>query len=197
MCSQRLTRPGRLCRECESELDRERLAAASVGDLEGSLIPLEVPRTPETGTQPGWQTRSRPLLAALAFSIGLASVATLYVAQRSTTSPAGDSVMLDRDVSNVRPRMFQPGRDADVASPSPAPQPRVARPRVVTLASGSNVDARHGLDRVLALSDALARCGEQRFFDRLACEQRARARYCDDAGRLPQCIDETSHDRGK
>ncbi|HEX6136336.1 MAG TPA: hypothetical protein VF059_01650 [Casimicrobiaceae bacterium] len=201
MCSQPLTRPGRLCRECESELDRERLAAASIGDLGASLLPLEASRPAEPGAQEGWQTRlwSRPLLVVGAFSIGLASAGTLYVAQRSLTPPGAESVMLDRDVSHVTPRLFAAGRDADAASTQPAEQPRgSARPRTVTLASASAADARHGLDRALALADALARCGAQRFFDRLACEQRARTRYCNGAGGgLPQCSDEAPRDRGK
>jgi hypothetical protein len=41
------------------------------------------------------------------------------------------------------------------------------------------------------LADALARCGEERFLARPDCEQRARARYCDAASALPQCMPAT------
>ena len=46
MCSQRLPRPGKLCRECERELDRARLAANTVAGL-APLGPAFAPPTIE------------------------------------------------------------------------------------------------------------------------------------------------------
>ena len=44
MCSQRLTRPGRLCRECERELDRARATAESAGNLSSALPLIDAAR---------------------------------------------------------------------------------------------------------------------------------------------------------
>jgi hypothetical protein len=50
-------------------------------------------------------------------------------------------------------------------------------------------------DRVLGLADALDNCAREPLFARLACEARARTRYCDGAAAsIPQCADSTSRE---
>jgi len=55
--------------------------------------------------------------------------------------------------------------------------------------------SRHSFDRVLGLADALDNCASEPLFARLACEARARTRYCDGAAAsIPQCADSTSRE---
>jgi len=44
MCSQRLTRPGRLCRECEHELQRARHVGLAIGELAPAVTCSEAVR---------------------------------------------------------------------------------------------------------------------------------------------------------
>jgi len=54
-------------------------------------------------------------------------------------------------------------------------------------------------DRVLGLADALDGCSHQPIFGRIACEHRARERFCNDPGALqiPQCADRPPRDYGQ
>ena len=54
-------------------------------------------------------------------------------------------------------------------------------------------------DRVLGLADALDGCSHQPIFARIACEHRARERFCNDSGALqiPQCADRPPRDYGQ
>ena len=105
MCSQRLPRPGRLCRECERELDRARAVAASVDTLSPAMPLVDVARL---ANEPpgGWsaQLRSRPTVVVGAFAVGIAAAIAFYVVDLSHASAPGASVMIDRDLTNVRPR---------------------------------------------------------------------------------------------
>ena len=211
MCSQRLPRPGKLCRECERELDRARLAANTVAGLAPLGPPLAPPTIEELPGNGAWTARLRPrapIVAAVAFALGIAGAAVLYAAQRPAVSPQDASVMLDRDVSHVTPRLFAPpprpaapvaapeakSAPARASAPRPAPGHVAAAPPAAQAAEATEVP--RALDRVLALSDALARCASETFFERLACEQRARMRYCDGAGNLPQCARNAPRDTG-
>lgn len=244
MCSQRLTRPGKLCRECEHELGRARAVAASVDTLAGAVPLIEASRL--AAGSPGRdriaRLRSRPAALAAAFTIGLATAAGAYVVQRThATAPA--SVMLDQDLRNIKPRSFgapqpahatafqengspptaTPGR-ADSTQPlhaakSPSRHATAARstridgasiamgdeaggrkpaagvlvpdserlkPATLIVATSGNAPA--GLDRILALSSALETCAQEPLFSRIACDYRARIRYCDGAAaRTAQC----------
>lgn len=242
MCSQRLTRPGKLCRECERELGRARAVAASVDMLSG--VPL-IDASRMAGAPPAdaWRARlrSRPALLVTAFSIGLATASAAYVAQRTHAVSPPASVMLDRDLRNVRPRSFGAPATAQVANFQPTGSPSAAAPeraqnaqpasppessprhanaaratRVVggvATATGSTLDAQRvatdadrsnptlmpvgaaapgraadGLDRVLALSNALDTCAQEPLFSRIACEYQARLTYCAGvAERIAQC----------
>jgi hypothetical protein len=105
MCSQRLPRPGRLCRECERELDRARAIAASVDTLSPAMPLVDVA---QLANEPpgGWsaQLRSRPTVVVGAFAVGIAAAIAFYVVDLSHASAPGASVMIDRDLTNVRPR---------------------------------------------------------------------------------------------
>jgi hypothetical protein len=247
MCSQRLTRPGKLCRECERELGRARAAAASVDTLSGAVPLIDASRMAGMPPADAWRARlrSRPALLLMAFSIGLATAATGYVVQRTRAASADASVMLDRDVRNIKPRSFGASTTARVANFQPigspsgsptaaAPEPagnaqpasapesparhwsaarptRVAsgvataigstpnaqkiaadaeppNPVLMPVAAAAPGSAPDGLDRVLALSSALESCAQEPLFARIACEYRARLKYCAGvAARVAQC----------
>ena len=247
MCSQRLTRPGRLCRECERELSRARMAGLSL-EPSGSPATDEAPRMAMTVTAHdrggrAWLRGRAPVVVG-ALAIGAAIAATLHASQRFDAADAPRSVMLERDLSDLRPRAFAPVttpaasveraassgpparaapieasavRVVAVETPPNAVAPN-AKPRVVRIASvtanaaaaiepvaqvepaerGAAPAIAHArsYDRVLAFSDALARCGEETFFARLVCEERARSRFCNGAGDLPQCASAPPRDYG-
>ena len=92
MCSQRLPRPGRLCRECERELDRARAVAASVDTLSPAMPLVDVARL---ANEPpgGWsaQLRSRPTVVVGAFAVGIAAAIAFYVVDLSHASAPGAS----------------------------------------------------------------------------------------------------------
>jgi hypothetical protein len=255
MCSQRLTRPGKLCRECGHELERARFAGASVDDV-AALPVIDASRM--AGTEHGAgrfaTLRSRASIITLAFTLGLVGATVLHLAQRPTATMTPGSVMLDRDLSNLHPRSFARAsadapasgtarlHDAPVQHAGPAEQPadagadaardnvpRGAAQRRVKLHvqpvsatdEGSNAadrsappvrdlraqivatpvastEPRAGYDRVLAFADALARCGGETFFERIACEGRARMHHCSGAlAQLPQCAGEFPRDHGQ
>jgi len=210
MCSQRLTRPGKVCRECERELERARHAAASVEGLGTAMPEIEPDQLVPVSALAAWQRRGvRVPLAVAAFALGIGATAGVYTMQR--TAGADESVMLDRDVTRVQPRVLpsratRAERDGDelrgtarAVNVLPAVQLREApKRRFVAVTSQPASEEPVRFDRVLALSDALAQCAPESFFSRLACEQRARARYCDGAaGRLPQCPEEVPRDHGQ
>jgi hypothetical protein len=69
MCSQRLPRPGRLCRECEQELELARSARPQGGFAQG-------PRPDELlliGASPWLRMPSRPVVVVAAFAVGLSA----------------------------------------------------------------------------------------------------------------------------
>jgi hypothetical protein len=245
MCSQRLTRPGKLCRECDQELARARAAAASAENL-SSVSPLI--EAPEAANEDrlAWTAHagSRPALVAAAFVVGIAAAVALYSMERSRASGSGVSVMIDRDLSSIRPRDLAMPRgtnlDAraaktenqaqagDTAAPQrPVPGPRGAAraperrttvvfstvagnarsatpsadepPPAVPAIAAAPESASDGFDRVLGLADALENCSHQPIFARVACEYRARARYCEASGasQIPQCADRPPRDYGQ
>ena len=236
MCSQRLTRPGRLCRECERELDRARAAAQSVGNLSSAVPLIDAARTATADSQ-GWSGRlqSRPTILMLAFSVGIATAGAFYVVQRSHAAGKPESVMIDRDLSNIRPRdhrIVAPAR-TDTASraatpvtlrtaayPSERREPVVATPATTgsrrdvaasnaaappaatasprDAASPESPAASAAYDRVLGLASALDACSHESLFARIACEHRARTRYCDGAaGQIPQCAERPPREYGQ
>jgi len=220
MCSQRLPRPGRLCRECEQELNLARSVSKTLGMEVASDADVDE-RLPMLRTV-GWAARlPRSTVVVAAFAVGITVAVAVYAL---TGSPgAGSSVMLDRDLSAVRARAphrssgdaaargadataRKPLRasDAPVAIPSAAPVSTVPEAipvqhsphdeRVASAASRAPV----AYDRVLGLADALDGCRLESPFARLACEQRARARYCEGAsGRIPQCADPPPREYGQ
>ena len=246
MCSQRLTRPGRLCRECERELERARSTAASVGDL-SSAVPLSDAARMATVDPVGWTGgfRARPTVVVAAFSVGITIAAALHVVQGSQAGGKSESVMIDRDLRSVRPREYRVPADVPVrvdnsgngvaqrnsvpasqrrepvvhtiaptASRSPAAmanQPRLvpaaaaavsvpaaaAAVSVPAAATAVSEPAPAAYDRVLGLADALDTCSHESLFARIACEHRARTRYCDGAtSRIPQCAEQAPREYG-
>lgn len=232
MCSQRLTRPGRLCRECERELDRARHAGVAIGELAPVLSPLDASRIAgDAGLR--WPRPPGALIAA-AFAIGVTGAIALHAVESSShAAVATDSVMFDArpatrsqrvspDATPTAAHDAQPGaasaaaarvpREAPATPATPAarvanvtrgPEPgtaasaSAARPgstvrTVAIVAHEPPVESRASSDSPGALEDALSRCGEERFFARPACEERARTRYCvAGAEQSPQCVRST------
>jgi hypothetical protein len=256
MCSQRLTGAGKVCRECERELESARFAGVSVDALAAAVPLIDASRV--AGTEDGagrfGRRYSRGSMIAAAFSVGLVGAIALHLAQRSNAAPG--SVMLDRDISGLHARSFMPasvhsselagagpssnavagvaertesrtqtssgddrsrlpvqhrvtvpfkststaddGRGHPGARERSAATVRDAQPAAVAVATEAPGEPSAGYDRVLAFSDALARCGDATFFTRIACEERARMRYCDGAASpLPQCAEEFPRDHGQ
>lgn len=190
MCSQRLPRPGRLCRECEQELN---LARSTAKTLETVVAPAPDvdERLPLLG--PGWAARApRSTVIVAAFAVGIAVAVTVYALNGWPGAGSGRSVMVDRDLSSVRARA--PHRPvampiAATVSTAPVVVPAQHNPRNERVASAAS-RAPVAYDRVLGLADALDGCALESPFARLACEQRARAHYCEGTnGRIPQCAD--------
>jgi len=210
MCSQRLPRPGKLCRECERELARARQAAASIETVGSAMPEANGNQLVPASALSAWQRRAvRVPLVVAAFCLGMGAVAALYTMNRTTGT--GESVMLDRDMSGVQPRVLpsratHAERDVDASRSAAravnalaAVQVREApKRRLVAVTSTSATEEPARYDRVLALSDAFAQCAPESFFPRLACEQRARTRYCEGlGGKIPQCPEELPPDHGQ
>jgi len=120
MCSQRLTRPGRLCRECERELSRARYVGLSAGE------PPLVAALPETLPMAGneWlaHVRAPASVVAIAFAFGVAATVTLQVIEHSEAAVAHDSVMLGSHAASVRQvSIVSPGTASANASSEPVP----------------------------------------------------------------------------
>jgi hypothetical protein len=101
MCSQRLTGPGKLCRECDRELARARSLTASTEGLASMPLPLD-PSALELQDGLAWTSRltSRTAIVVGAFVIGSALAAALYSVEHARAS--GESVMLG-DLRHVEP----------------------------------------------------------------------------------------------
>jgi hypothetical protein len=214
MCSQRLPRPGRLCRECDRELERARYAGVSIGELAPALPSVDASRM----AAGGWRARLRspgPVIAA-AFSVGLVAAVALHVVDKSEAAVTHGSVMLDtrasRELRHVsigdasplpviehgETRASAPPVTpvAKMAAPMHAPVPRnavIARheasdaPAQIALAAAQPRETNGAAEPAGMLGDALAHCSGERFLARPACEERARARYCGDASASAQC----------
>ena len=193
MCSQRLPRPGRLCRECEQELELARSARPQGGFAQG-------PRPDELlliGASPWLRMPSRPVVVAAAFAVGLSAAAAVYAIHASWGTAGAESVMIDRPAGRARSQQ-KPARESVVSVealvPVGAAAPDAHDPpndKIAVVSSPSH----HSFDRVLGLADALDNCAREPLFARLACEARARTRYCDGAAAsIPQCADSTSRE---
>ena len=218
MCSQRMTRPGRLCRECERELQRARFAGVSLGEIEPMVASAEASRLVAND----WLARIRTpgSAIAVAFAIGVAATVALHVADNSEAAITHGSVMLDaQQVSHLRQvsiasasaaaaddarrqaiGALEPVRTTPPKSSTPDARSRVA-PRTTAIAQAETDEESHvalqrppahavapTFDVEDALRNAIAHCGDEPFLARPSCEQQARARYCDSAAPLPQCV---------
>jgi hypothetical protein len=244
MCSQRLTRPGRLCRECDQELARAR-ALAAAGDGLSPVAPLTGASTFDDLLVSAARLTSPPGVVVVAFVVGIVAAIAVYSVERSHASGSGESVMIDRDLSKVRPREYRTRPSVGFTESAPQSQPQgqvsddvraartvsargtvaraserrstvvfstvasnaisvpanaeVANDRPERAVSAPAESAGEGYDRVLGLADALETCSHQPIFARVACEHRARGRYCDDPGasQIPQCADRPPRDYGQ
>jgi hypothetical protein len=108
MCSQQLTSPGRLCRECERELERARRA-----DLVAGELAEVVTRSHAANARTGWTTKLRAPrhVIALAFCVGVAAAGSAGVVQHESSRTAR-SVMLDVTATSVTRGREAPEHDA-------------------------------------------------------------------------------------
>lgn len=187
MCSQRLPRPGRLCRECEQERELAHASRQTVGPVQGTH-----PDELYLAGLSGWKRfPSRPIVVVAAFVVGVSAAAAVYGLRGS--SNVGESVMFDRYQAA---RVAHPPTIAASAASVPA-APALVRVTVVSKGAETAIDPgaesvaqpeHRAFDRVLGLADALDACAREHYFERLACEVRARARYCEGAtATIPQC----------
>jgi hypothetical protein len=214
MCSQRLPRPGRLCRECDRELERARYAGVSIGELAPSPSSVEASRMAPSGSR----ARSPGPVIAAAFSVGLVAAVALHVVDKSEAAVTRASVMPEGNAPRALRRVSIGDAsalavtavvEAPASRPGTAPvTPRMARPPVREPATRDPVVESHGESDAPAqvavvapaqhatqragvpdgtLEDALSHCSGERFLARPACEERARARYCDGAAASAQC----------
>jgi len=100
MCSKTLTRPGRLCRECERELSRARFAGLSAG--EPPLVGVVPETLPTAGNEWLAHVRAPASVVAIAFAFGVAATVTLQVIEHSEAAVAHDSVMLGSHAASAR-----------------------------------------------------------------------------------------------
>jgi len=120
MCSQRLTRPGRLCRECERELSRARYVGLSAG--EPPLVAALPETLPVAGNEWLAHVRAPASVVAIAFAFGVAATVTLQVIEHSEAAVAHDSVMLGSHAASVRQvSIVSPGTASANASSEPVP----------------------------------------------------------------------------
>jgi hypothetical protein len=137
MCSQRLTRPGKLCRECEHELERARQAGVSIGELVPPLATVDTSHM--TGTR--WVARLRspgPVVAA-AFAIGLVGAVSLHAIESSTAGVSAASVMLDADIRHLKPRAFGPAAPVAAVEAPPVTRDIDAMPLARSPSCGGTV----------------------------------------------------------
>jgi hypothetical protein len=130
MCSQRMTRPGKLCRECERELQRARYAGVSLGEIEPVLA-----AEPSRMVAGDWLARLRSpgSMIALAFAVGVAATVALHVVDNSEAAVTHGSVMLDaRQLSGLRQVSIV---SASAAADDSSPQAATVVPPMLTRAS--------------------------------------------------------------
>jgi hypothetical protein len=224
MCSARLPRSGRLCRECEFEIDRARATAESNTGL-SSLAPLIDDSRLIDGIVSQWSARLHsPIMLVVALAVGVTTAAALHVVQRPHVPTESESVMIGRDLTGIRARSLpmsgaasRSGDSAAAASPSieklpsarrdaepPDPVIRTftttatAAPSPAVVATSEASSGSYDYDRVLGLARELDRCARESPFVRIACDEQAHIRYCDRAGsRIPQCaLQNARDDRG-
>ena len=204
MCSQRMTRAGRLCRECECELERARHAGLAAG----VSVPAVLPDAP---ARAGWPAmlRAPGAIIGVAFAVGVAGAVALNLPDASHARVASQSVMpgvappAGVDAGSLVASQVAPAARAEVrvttyvqptvakptsveSSRAAAPNPPPETPKVASRAPAPREHAMPD-DPARALDAALSRCGHESFFARPGCEERARARYCADATASPQC----------
>ena len=126
MCSQRLPRPGRLCRECDRELERARHAGVSIGEA-ASAVP-SVDGSPIAVI--GWRVRAPGPIIAAAFSVGVVAAIALHVIDKSEAAVTHGSVMLDTagarasrrvSVGEASPLPVSARGEVPASAPAPAP----------------------------------------------------------------------------
>jgi len=221
MCSQRLTRPGRLCRECECELQRVRHAELAIGELPPPVTSSEAVRM-AGGSEWVARLRSPVAIVALAFAIGVAASVAMQMNEGAEAGGVHQSVMLGAAARETA--IVSPGAAATAYAPT-VPVAASATVEVTSAPARANAATHEPMaartappirtaavhasratdsapppresesvpvqDGARALADALAHCGEEPFLARPDCEERARARYCDAASPLPQCMPAT------
>jgi hypothetical protein len=100
----------------------------------------------------------------------------------AATIVAPASASAAQQPSRAAVRVHVPAATPAVARTEAGDAPQVAMQQAASRAASATVDPGR------ALADALALCSEEPFLARPSCQERARARYCDSAAPLPQCV---------
>jgi len=214
ICSELVSGHGKICEDCKVELDHRRMAAAEVRatDAAATALPPSMPlidtsRSASALSHKLWGTtpQSRAIALAAACSVAVASAAAAYFEWRSIAfrdspaaaaylSRAGDA--MSDELSSTEPFAPSTTRAAgtDSVSRSAAPTParqQVSEPRHLAVGKGSPTEPKSITTSVgdgPTLAGALSSCKSEFLLVRLACEQLARARYCErKTGQVPEC----------
>jgi hypothetical protein len=214
ICSELVSGHGKICEDCEVELDHRRMAAAEVRATDAAVtvlspsVPLiDTSRNASAPSHKLWGTtpKSRAIALAAGCSVAVASAAATYFEWRSIAfgappapaayvSRAGDA--MSDELSSAEP--FAPsttraaGTDSVSRSAAATPTRRqVLEPRHLAVGKGSPTEPKSITTSVgdrPTLAGALASCNSEFLLVRLACEQLARARYCErKTGQVPEC----------
>lgn len=120
MCSQQLRRVGRLCSECERELERARRADCVVGEPGEVVANADAHARAEAGF--ATKLRTPRNVIALAFCVGIAAAGGAGLVQHDS-SRTSRSVMLDFVPPAPAHRHEAPGRDAVAVQREPDATP--------------------------------------------------------------------------
>lgn len=211
ICSEMLKGRGKVCEDCMLEIDRGRMVArAMVADdaAASALAPsLPLADTRSNASAPAhrlWGTtrQSRAIAFAVACSVALASAAAAYFEWRALVPGAAPLAVahVPRTIDPA-PGEFAAAGAAALSSPraevpkswhkSAVPPHRAAasgRSAVREPAAKEPKSTAMPATSPATLAAALAPCRSEFLLARFACEQRARAKYCEHrTGQVPEC----------
>jgi hypothetical protein len=148
-------------------------SAVVVGDAEFVPLPAPASARKSDGADGGSTTIVEPLP-------GPTSLADSIAASRPERTARVENA--DRERRKAASRQVRVEPQLDVA-PDPAPTKEAEKPQVVAAAPAPPQP-----DRWAIMQQDLARCGEQGFFDRLACDHKVRLANCEGLwGQVPLC----------
>jgi hypothetical protein len=148
-------------------------SAVVVGDAEFVPLPASASARKSDGPDGGSATIVEPLPGPPSLADSIAA---------SPPDRAAKVANADRERRKAASRQVRVEPQVD-AAPDPAPAKEVEKPQVVAAAPAPPVP-----DRWAIMQQDLARCSEQGFFERLACDHKVRLANCEGLwGQVPLC----------